>query len=379
MKNFIVKTIVFGLPIFVFLLVPFFFLYVSGENYQSVDDAVKKNNNYLIGYAYNEGNYKYLKRKELKYRETLSIIALGSSRVLQFRRRMFTKPFYNAGYTISSIADFVPAIKNNILKKKPEILLIALDQWMFNENWDDLDNYNSYTGNWKKNYSINASVPTLINVWKDVFAQKYGVETLYNNEDEYEIGLNAVVNNRGFRKDGSIYYGDQIDKLLKKDSTAIDFNYLDTYSRIDKGVDRFEYANHVNKKALIALNDLLLFCKKNDIYVVAIIPPFADDVNLKMKQSQNYAYMDSIFPKSKKIFKKYNFELWDMSNLSKYDSNDNETIDGFHGSEVSYMKMLIYMVENNSKLKNYTDKEKLNNDLINKVNDYSVYKNQFSE
>lgn len=376
MKRFIQKTIAFSLPILVVFIIPGIFLYVSGENYRSIDDIIKSGNKYLIGFAYNEGNYKYLKQKELENRDTLTVIALGSSRILQFRDSMFTKSFYNAGYTISSISDFGPFIKSNLGKNKPEVLLIALDQWMFNENWDDLTTYNKKKVHWEASYNKNASFTTIYNVWSDIFSGKYGLNILISKFNQNIIGLNAIVNNTGFRKDGSIFYGDQINKLLHKDSTANDFDYLDTYSRIQNGNKRFEYGNQINEKALTVLNDLLLFCADNGIYVVAIIPPFANSVNLKMQQSQNYTYLDRIYPESKKVFEKYNFELWDMSSLTKYDSNDNETIDGFHGSEVSYLKMLIYMIENNSKLKNYTNLQNLRDDLINRENDYIVYVNQ---
>ena len=92
-----------------------------------------------------------------------------------------------------------------------------------------------------------------------------------------------------------------------------------------------------------------------------------------LKQKEKYTYMDSIFIKSNKLFTQQGFELWDMSNLNKYGSNDSETLDGFHGSETSYLKMLIYMVENGSELKKYTNINNLRHDLDNRKNGYEVY------
>lgn len=376
MKNFIIKITVFSTPLIIVFLIPAVFLFMSGENYKSIDNIVKSKNDYLIGYAYNESNYKYLKQIELKYRQPQHIIALGSSRILQFRDKMFEKPFYNAGYTISSISDFIPFIRSNLENKKPEILIIALDQWMFNENWDNLKDYNISSKQWNSSFNYNASAQTIFNVWSDIFSGKYGFEILVarnKKSEKNKIGLNAIVNNQGFRKDGSIFYGIQIQKLLSNDSTANDFGYSDTYSRIKNGNRRFEYGTRVNDKAIQALSDLLQYCKRMNIYVVAILPPFADKVNLKMKESGNYDYLDSIYCKCIDLFKKYQFELWDLSNLSKYNSNDNETIDGFHGSEVAYLKMLIYMIENGSKLKQVTNIKKLKNDLNNRQNNYIVY------
>jgi hypothetical protein len=378
MKKFISKITAFIVPLLITLIIPVLFLFVSGENYKSIDDLVKSKHDYLIGYAYNEVNYRYLKQIELESRQPQQVIALGSSRVLQFRAKMFTKQFYNAGYTISSISDFAPFIKSNLENKKPEVLLIALDQWMFNENWDNLEGYSMTNKTWSSFFKKSPSIGTIYKVWSDLLSNKYGFEVLSSHEDNntVKVGLNAFVSSKGFRKDGSIYYGSQIIKLLSNDSTANDFNYSDTFERIKEGNRRFQHGVRVNDKAIKALSDLLMYCKSMDIYVVAILPPFANDVNKKMKESTNFSYLDSIYDKSKEIFDINDFELWDMSNLTVYNSNDSETIDGFHGSEVAYLKMLIYMIENGSKLQDVSDIDKLKNDLSNKRNNYSVYPNE---
>ncbi|MBN7799475.1 hypothetical protein J0A67_01315 [Algoriphagus aestuariicola] len=376
MKRFITKTTAFCASLLPVFLIPWLFLYISGESFRNLDDIINRQN-YLIGYAYSEENYRYLKQKELSSRNTPTVIALGSSRVLQFRDKMFTSSFYNAGFTISSISDFIPFIETNFKSKKPDVLLIGLDQWMFNENWDNLENYDKTERQWRAEYTKNASMQTLSNVWTDLLKRKYGIETILSNykSNKSKFGLNAIVKNRGFRKDGSMFYGDQITKLIEKDSLADDFGYRGTYSRIEDGDRFFEYGKKVNEKSLKALNDLLLFCKENDIYVVAILPPFANSVNSRLRQSEKYTYMDSVYHKANEVISFYDFELWDMSDLTKYNSNDDETLDGFHGSEVSHVKMLMHMIKKDSKLKNYTNLQRLENDLINKENRYSVYPN----
>lgn len=376
MKKFLIKVIVFSIPILFLGMIPFLFLLNSGEYFTNIDNVIINNEKYLIGYAYHEDNYKYIKYKELQSRNSLSIIALGSSSVLQFRDQMFTKPFYNAGFTIISISDFIPFIKANLDVKKPEILLIALDRWMFNEKWDDLSDYNIMDKNWEANFESFAKPSHFIKIYSDFSKGKYGVEVLTNNRKIngiYRIGLNAIVNSYGFRKDGSMYYIDKIKKLLDNDSSSNDLIYEHTYSLIDKGISRFEYGGHINEKSIKALYDMLEYCEVNNIYVVGILPPFADKVNNKLKSSGKYTYMDSIYLKSNELFKEQGFELWDMSSLEKYNSNDSEVIDGYHGGEVSYLKMLIYMVENGSILGSYTNKIKLMNNLNNRKNNYEVY------
>lgn len=92
-----------------------------------------------------------------------------------------------------------------------------------------------------------------------------------------------------------------------------------------------------------------------------------------MEETGKYTYMKQIYPSLKPIFDSYGSELWDMSSLNIYHSNDRETIDGFHGGSVSYLRMIIYMIENHSILKEVTNISQLKNDLDNRINDLLIY------
>jgi len=375
MKHFINKILIFSLPGILLLIPPLLILKITGENYTDIDNLIESQKKYFIGYAYNENNYKYLKWKELTSRKPQQVVALGSSRVLQFREEMFESSFYNAGFTISRITDFVPFLKSLPSIKYPEVLIIGLDQWMFNENWDTISNIQTNESKWRDSFTKYPRISTFRNVWKDLFSGKYGFDILRKDSQNtiQKIGLNTFVNDKGFRKDGSNSNGAQIIKLQNGDPTANDFNFANTYLEIKKSIGVFHYGNQINPKALLELDNLLDFCKHHKIYLIGFLPPFADAVNERLEKSGKYVYMDSLYSKSKVIFEKHNFELWDMTHLSKYQSNDKETIDGFHGSEVSYIKMLIYMTENHSRLEAYTNLQMLKNDLSNKRNNYIVY------
>ena len=54
-------------------------------------------------------------------------------------------------------------------------------------------------------------------------------------------------------------------------------------------------------------------------------------------------------------------------------SNDSETLDGFHGGKVTYQKILIDMLKKESLLKEKYNIEELQNALKNKINRYMVY------
>ena len=152
MRAFILKIIKLGLPLIIFIVTVYLFLRLTGENFYSIDSIIKSDKKYLIGYAYNENNYRYLKWKTLIEKDKQNIWALGSSRVLQFRANMFESSFYNSGYTISSISDFLPYLSSIPQDKYPKILIIGFDQWMFNENWDKLKDKKN-KDYWKKSFT----------------------------------------------------------------------------------------------------------------------------------------------------------------------------------------------------------------------------------
>lgn len=370
-KKFYLKIAFFLLPLTVVIVPPFYILKHTGENFNNIDDVIKNNKKYLIGYLYSEKNYKYLKWKTITSHKKYNIMAIGSSRVLQFRSQMFETSFYNAGYTVSSISEFVPFLRSIPKEKYPNYLIINLDQWMFNENWDNLTEKND-SKRWSESFQKNATLTVMFNVWKDLYANKYSFQFPVNKSIN-KIGLNANVKNTGFRNDGSMLYGSQIKKLLANDVTASDFDSNETIKRVIDGRNRFEFGDNVNPMAIKELNALLHYCKVNKIKIIAFIPPFSNNANKKISQNKNHKYMDAIYKNSLPLFKKYNSELYDLSHLSSYNSNDSEIIDGFHGGEVTYIRMLIKILESNSVLKNVTNIEKLKLDLKNKRNNYQVY------
>jgi hypothetical protein len=373
MKKFCLKIAVFILPLFLFLVPPIYILYHTGENFNDLDATLKSNRKSIIGYSYNEKNYRYLKWKKLMTHKRFEVIALGSSRVLQFRENMFETSFYNAGYTISGVADFIPFLKTIPKEKHPKYLIIGLDQWMFNKNWDAIKTIKDASF-WTEAFSKNPDTKTILTTWQDLLASKYNFNITNHKNEIQLIGLNACVNNLGFRNDGSMDYGNGIKKKIAKDPTANDYNFNDTFSRIEEGRIQFKYGNHINPKALSELEKLLNYCKINQIHVVGFFSPFADAVNKKMNDSKKFQYKDKLYESCSPLFKKYSFELYDYSNLKSVKSNDNEVIDGFHGSENIYAKILLDMLNSGSRLNEVSNIKKLTIDLKNPINRYLVYK-----
>jgi hypothetical protein len=287
---------------------------------------------------------------------------------------MFDSSFYNAGYTISSIADFKPFIESLPQNKRPRYLVVGLDQWMFNASFDSLKT-RPLPESWQKSFTFYPQIfPSYKTFYGDFFDHKFTFNGLLENSDSCKkIGLNAKMHNTGFRNDGSMYYGEQISKLILKDTTASDYNYSNTFDRIAKGERRFQYCKSVNENALTELDNFLGYCKHQNIIVIAFLPPYADRVYSKMMASGDYEYLRDIYSRIKPYFQKYNYEVYDFSKVSDFNSSDNETIDGFHGGELCYQKLLISMLDSGSKLNQVTNVGRLRMDVQNKKNNYAIY------
>ena len=73
----------------------------------------------------------------------------------------------------------------------------------------------------------------------------------------------------------------------------------------------------------------------NSLDFAVFLPPYAKEVLDKMIESNNYKYLNSIHDKLADSFIKHKHEFWDLSDSTKFNSNDTEFIDGFHGGEVT--------------------------------------------
>jgi hypothetical protein len=374
MNVFIKKTLVFILPLVLLIIPPITILWGTGENFRKIEPVLNADARYLIGYAYNESNYQFVKWYKLNHDPKYKVIALGSSRILQFRNQMFDSSFYNAGFTITGIKDFKGFIECIPKSRYPDYLIINLDQWMFNQYYDDLKESVSEE-KWSATFNRYPSFQILLDIYSDLFKGKYSLGVLKKDSEVVRIGLNAILNSKGFRNDGSFYYGDQIIKLLNNDPTVEDYLYRDTFENIRKGDKNFVFGSSINQNALIELERFLTFCQRNHIQVIAILPPFAEKVLELLNSSGNFRYMDGLYDSLKPVFDKYQFELFDYTSIASCNSSDNETFDGFHGSEITYMKMLIDILSRHSILNNVTNLSRLRKELNNPVNRYVVYEN----
>lgn len=350
MKKFLVKLIIVSMPFLIFLLPIVSIGFYSGElaNFDRLIEQQRENPDILIGMGYNEQT-PYYKLKNVNFYQP-NVIALGTSRVMQIKEAYFSESFYNCGGAVSGNYDeYLNFLKN--LNYTPEVILFGLDSWVFNDNWNkQVKEYPSFE---KIEQIERGKVSIIKSMIRDYIDGKYKISDLQNYSRNQ--GMNGKILNNGFMEDGSYYYGD----MYRNPEKQKDYRFKDTYQRIENGNSRFEYGDVIDEETSRKLDDLLFFCKEKEIFVICFVTPFAPSVYSKMMETGEYGYLGGVTDSCEPLFQKYGFEFYDFANVESLSITDEYFIDGFHGGEIAYAKMIDQIRKSDSVIEKYVHEEKL--------------------
>jgi hypothetical protein len=333
---YLVSIFFFAIPILFNLIV----LKNAGE-IDSIESIVQKqiSEDTIYGSATNQNTFFY--KLGLIKATKPDIVAIGSSRVMQFRKEMFTKSFSNAGGAVNSVAEAEKFVNEMLKFHKPKIVIFGLDDWWFNPN--------SAASNWKNPDQDTSSLITFQKVtapylWlydKKITWKNYADLILSGREtttskltNSQLLGISAIQKETGFRPDGSYFYGNMMTTTNQND-----YMFRDTLRRINDGVDRFEYADTISNTNWIKIKSIIHHLETKGIKVVTFIPPYSNTAYTTMKKTSQYHYMEIISNHAKTE------GIYDFRDPYTLNLTDCDFTDGFHGSEVAYLKLLLNIYE----------------------------------
>lgn len=344
MKKFIYKVLVYLLPVLLFFSLPYIILEVSGELKDLSNTKVEQG--YLLGLAYSDQSKDY-KLNEILTRKP-EVLAVGTSRVLQIRNFFFKQPesFFNGGRVISKIGD-LPCLTEEWDKHhyKPKAIILGLDQYFFNEKWDNLKGGCEYN---TKVSELNMLSKSSLDVYSDLADGKIQIKNIA--ESYHRHGLTAIMTNAGYRTvDGSYYYGKAIHDFKK----GINVSFDDMEKRIARGKNRFEWGAEVNEDAITILKSFVNYCDHNNIKLIMFIPPYPTSIYKRMVDSGKYGYI----LKLDSALRANNLRVHNFSSLDAVGSKDDEAVDGLHGSEVAYLRLIQELCKREPWLETYVNQE----------------------
>jgi hypothetical protein len=288
---------------------------------------------YLSGLSQDVAAYKL----EIGKVEQPDIIAVGSSRALQVRDFFFTSSFANWGLAVRTVGQLEWATREiEKLPKKPKLVIVFLDPWWFNGNHQS----------GRDVYTLRRS--HLSNIYRNAYVLIKSLSKDKLSNHTKRLGLGAIRSNQGFDYYGSFHY---IARVTGREKADVHFET--TLRRIKTQDDRWIGANDPNRYAIERWQAARQKLEDVGVRVVEILPPFSSVVVDRMRSSGLYGY-------AWKLAGEFGGRVLDYTDPRRLpDFTDCEFLDGFHGGEVVYAKMLLDVAEQREDLRSVLDIGKL--------------------
>ncbi len=370
MKRFVRNVLLFLIPVALYFAVteiPFYYAGYVTHELSDVDRCIelqRNNPSSLYGFGYSEQT-EYYKLTNADY-FSAPVIALGTSRVMQFKGAYFSKDFYNCGGAVGGNYNQYRNFLEN-LSYTPDLIILGLDAWVFNGNWNDIFGTVDHFVPIEKLEKTGADKASIAHHIRSDWRKKWDFDDL--NTFGNNLGFNGRIKDSGYMIDGSYYYGD----MYRYPEIQSDYRFVQTLEQIAAGTARFAWEDHIDPNTLDQLKNLLDYCRAHQIEVVGFLTPYPPAVYHAMADSGNYAYLDEIEPACAELFRHYGYEFYNYMNVEDFPVDDYCFMDGIHGSEVVYAYIAKDMLAKGSVLSACIDADVLTGLLADAYDGRSFY------
>ncbi len=355
MLVFLKKIIIFTLPILLLFAAPTFIIF-EGREYFSIKDVVEtqlKHPESIFGFAYNDISF-YTYKELLVAKNNPKVIALGTSRVMQFREQFFTEEaqFINAGGAGKSLADVERFINGLSSESGIEVIILGLDKELFMVK-------SRASQNEERVLPIRF-VTTVITmsrrIYLDYLSGKLHIQNIIKaNIASNNIGLSALLLKNGFRSDGSYQYASAMTDPGRLSYIEAEFKQAVSKIKDDGDKDRAEQMAYLEENSKI-VERVLVSAKQKGITVIGIMPPYPTSVYKEMLLN------DKLFPlvtaSLSDTFKAHDMPFFDFSSIETFGGRDTEFVDGIHGTDLMHLKMM-FKIKESKDVKAYVNENRL--------------------
>ena len=284
------------------------------------------------------------------------IIVLGSSRVMQFRGKYFTKKFLNIGGTAGNLAVLRSTIEAMLKVHTPETVLLGLDFWWFTPQWeaDPFKEVPPTSGTYTYTFDVLKSPYIWLLEGKLTAGQFFA--PLTGGFEKHLYGIMAQKTGDGFATDGSWYYTADV----TGQQHPFDYRFQDTLKQVRYGIKAFAAAPGLSIAHVDALAEILCKLQARGVRTYIFIPPLSQTVYDAMcEREKDYPQLFQLA----EVLNARGIEVQDYSNPQLIQSTDCEFVDGFHGGDVTYARILRDLADKFPALVQYIDILKLDEDI----------------
>lgn len=324
--------------LFVILLPNLLFLRNTGE-FLSIKKilSIQIRNDGMYGSALQDDFFKY--KIGLYERIKPEIVAIGSSRVMQFGQEFFNKIFVTLGGTFNNLAEGEDSIDKMLSIHNPKVVIIGVDFWWFNRNWVEPGKNNSMASK-NQRYSINKHLRpfTWLRQKKISYDQyKRFLNPFFPINRSVLLGVHAITLKNGFSTDGSRYYTG----IIEGKTQSNDIEFKTAKYRIDDRSNIYVDGTVVNPEHWEAFKRILRRLDERNIYVILFTPPFAPEVAEKLEGVP----LNGLINDLERNLKTLDYPYFNFTNGKTLGSGECEFLDGVHGGRVTYARILKRIAE----------------------------------
>ena len=254
------------------------------------------------------------------------VIAIGSSRAMQVKGQFFSAGFINLGGATNNIAE-LELLAGHLAAAKPlpRLVFLILDPWWFNDRYPDSTAV-AQIPDFAKIISVDL-------VWEAAKGFRHG-NWIAKSFKSHDLGIYALLADEGFSRDGSFNYVG----ILTGEHPSTDVKFSDTLARIAGDSQRFQKNSQPDPALVSRMCRVVASLKKSAGHLVVIAPPFSNAVWHRMMQG-GYGYIAKANAALRACSPET--EFFDFGNpASVAGSTECEFVDGFHGGDVTYARML---------------------------------------
>lgn len=294
------------------------------------------------------------------------VVALGSSRVMQFRGAYFRRPFLNVGGTAGNLPVLRSTLDAMLRLHRPEAVILGLDFWWFMPRWnpDPFKEEPPTSGSYGYNLdSLKKPWTWLLEgkiSWRDLLGPVLPRSLGGFRDDRY--GIMAQQTDDGFGSDGSWYYTGEITGQKR----PFDYRFEDTLKQVRYGIKAFAPSpplkdsrdvGGISTAHLDAFAEIYYRLKARGIATYVFIAPLSiTALDALRAREEDYPHLfrlrDALLARG--------IEVMDFTDPRTFAATDCEFVDGFHGGEVVYARILRDMADRWSSLLAYVDMDKIN-------------------
>lgn len=263
------------------------------------------------------------------------IAVIGSSRGLEFRKNFFTESFYNMGGTMPSVDQGVFVVDRMLNAHVPDVLLIAVDFWWFNDMRED-PFYQREVSHDALHAVKNAFEPfRWIRDGKVSFGEYVSMILHGHEEGDCSMGVSAWKKKGGFAADGSYYFAAQIAPVPAECSTELIDGDLATIDTEDMWFIPLEA--RFSEERLDAFLSMVGTVRSRGTEVILVLPPFPRNVYAAMESHGQEALLTA---RLERAFRQHDIPFLNAHDPKIVDSPDCEFVDSIHGGNVTYARMV---------------------------------------